>query len=192
MEHYFSQRPSTPHRHKRIRCFFFGRSYSFLTDTSVFSSKKIDTGTRLLIESAKPKKKDMLLDLGCGYGVVGIVLSFFCRKVVMVDINERACKLSRTNIKENNVGNAEVICGSLEEVSGRFDMILFNPPIRAGKRVYLPLLEKSSELLFRGGSIHVVARTGQGAKSIFDFMDRFYDVEYAEKRAGYRVMVGTV
>ena len=192
MEHYFSPTPHTAHKPKRIGCSFFDRSFVFLTDASVFSRRKVDFGTRLLIEYSEVKKGDRLLDLGCGYGVVGIVLSFFCRNVIMVDINHRACELAQRNIKENKIKNAQVVCGSLGDVSGKFNVILFNPPLRAGKKVYLPLIEEAYSFLFEGGRIYVVARTTQGAKSLFDFMGSLYKTEYVTKKAGYRVIGGAV
>lgn len=191
MEHYFSRTPHTPHNINRIHCSFFGRTFSFATDASVFSRKRVDSGTRLLILSSRVGKTDRLLDLGCGYGVVGIVLSSSCAKVVLVDVNERACELTKMNVRANDVKNARVICGSLEDTRGAFDVILFNPPIRAGKRVYMPLIEMARRHLSERGRLYVVARTAQGAKSIYASMCALYDVEYAAKKAGYRVIAGT-
>jgi 16S rRNA (guanine1207-N2)-methyltransferase len=190
MEHYFSRTPHTPHKINRIHCSFFGRTFSFATDASVFSRKRVDFGTRLLILSSKVEQIDRLLDLGCGYGVVGIVLSSLCAKVVLVDVNERACELAKINVRENHVRNARVICGSLGDVPGAFDAILFNPPIRAGKKVYMPLIEMARGQLSERGRLYVVARTAQGAKSIYTSMCEIYEAEYVAKKAGYRVIVG--
>ena len=191
MEHYFSRTPHTPHKINRIHCSFFGRTFSFATDASVFSRKRMDFGTRLLILSSKVEQIDRLLDLGCGYGVVGIVLSSLCAKVVLVDVNERACELAKINVRENHVRNARVICGSLGDVPGAFDAILFNPPIRAGKKVYMPIIEMARGHLSERGRLYVVARTAQGAKSIYTSMCEIYEAEYVAKKAGYRVIVGT-
>lgn len=191
MEHYFTRKPTSPETIQIISDTLKGNDLKFKTSSSVFSKDKIDLGTRILIEAVNPYPEAVLLDVGCGYGAVGISLSFFCHSVVMIDINERACRLTQENISLNNVSNAHVVCGTLSCLKSFFDVIAMNPPLRAGKKVVFHLIEESESLLQKKGEIYLVARTRQGAKSIYSFMKTvFPQVEYASLKGGYRVMKG--
>lgn len=188
MEHYFTRKPTSPEKISMVKSTLRGKNLQFKTSSSVFSKDKIDLGTRILVEAVKIHDKETLLDVGCGYGVIGISLSFFCNTVVLLDINERACQLTKENIRLNKVKNAYVVCGSPECVH-TVDVVAMNPPIRAGKKVVFQLIEESKNCLKNKGRIYVVARTRQGAKSIYSFMDGlFSQTEYASLKGGYRVI----
>ena len=173
-----------------------GRELVFETDAGVFSKDRVDRGTRELIKAITFDDGESFLDLGCGWGPVGIVaaLSLPSREVWMVDVNERACELARANAQANGVRNAVVICGDgLAAVEGRqFDVIAANPPIRAGKSVVYRLVEEARDHLNPGGRFYAVARTKQGAGSLREFIHTvFGNSDEPEIGGGYRVIRAT-
>ncbi|MEW5865829.1 MAG: class I SAM-dependent methyltransferase [Bacillota bacterium] len=194
-EHYFTKTPTSARSEREITVDSRGRRLKFVTDAGVFAKGRLDRGTRLLIETMDLSKGDIVLDLGCGYGPIGIVAATMLPsgKVYMVDINERACELAARNIIVNGLANAEVRCGDgFRPVEGmKFDVILSNPPIRAGKSTVFSLIEDAARHLKPGGRLVIVARTKQGAKSILGKMaEVFPRVEEVAKGGGYRVMQG--
>jgi 16S rRNA (guanine1207-N2)-methyltransferase len=195
-EHYFTEEPSSERSIKEITVDIRGFSLKFLTDRGVFARGKLDRGTRLLIEAMNLEGVRRVLDLGCGYGPIGIVAARISPKseVFMIDVNSRAYELATENVRLNRIPNAKVMLGNgFEPVRGtKFDLILCNPPIRAGKSVVFPLITEAREYLEPGGRLLVVARTKQGSKSILKHMSEVFDVaEEIEKGGGYRVMEGS-
>ncbi len=191
-EHYFTKSPSSKSNVRVITALVNGMDYKFATASGVFSKDKVDKGTLLLIESVRVSKTDKILDLGCGYGVIGIVLSKYAGSVVMTDINERAVALAEESAKLNRLDNVQVLqCDLYECVKNlKFDKIICNPPIRAGKSVINKIIELAPEHLTPGGSLYLVAQTKQGAKSIAKKMKEIFgNQEYVKKSGGYRVMV---
>ncbi|AZR74703.1 16S rRNA methyltransferase [Anoxybacter fermentans] len=194
-EHYFSQNPEVEHDFHEIVVELRGRKYIFLTDAGVFSRKRIDRGTELLIKAMQIKLSDKVLDMGCGYGPIGIVAADLALEgqVVMVDINQRAVELAKENLERNCITNARVILSDgFSNVEDKdFDVILMNPPFRAGKKVVYPLIEKSREHLKPGGLLYTVCRTRQGAKSLAKKIEKvFGEVDEVDKGSGYRVYCG--
>lgn len=190
-EHYFAERPAAKRKRFVIEDILGGRRLSFVSDASVFSKRKVDAGTKLLIRHMQLRPGDVALDLGCGYGPIGIAAAPFAKKVYMTDVNERAVELAEENARRNNVTNVEVRQGDgFEPVKGlTFDAILTNPPIRAGKKVVFRMIEDSKAHLRPGGSLWLVARTAQGAKSIRKKMEEaFGNAEYVAMKGGYRLM----
>ncbi|MGE5593498.1 MAG: class I SAM-dependent methyltransferase [Betaproteobacteria bacterium] len=166
-----------------------------MTDAGVFAKGKLDRGTRLLIEAVDVPERSLVLDLGCGYGPIGIAAAVLCPtcRVCMTDVNERACELARRNAALNGAVNTEVICGAgFSPVKGmKFDLILSNPPIRAGKRVLFEIIEGAATHLNPGGRLVVVAQTKQGAKSLLRMLAEVFPVaREVDKGGGYRVMEG--
>ena len=136
-EHYFTSEPVSAHRERLIDTKLLGREMRFLTDAGVFSRDDVDPGSRLLIDSAGPLT-GRVLDLGCGWGPVGLSLALENPEIdmLMADVNERAVELSERNRRMNGVVNAHVIeSDAFESIEGEFEHILTNPPIRAGKQV---------------------------------------------------------
>ena len=138
-----------------------------------------------------------VLDLGCDCGPIGIVAARISPKseVFMIDVNSRAYELATENVRLNRIPNAKVMLGNgFEPVRGtKFDLILCNPPIRAGKSVVFPLITEAREFLSPDGRLLVVARTKQGSKSILKHMSEVFDLaREIEKGGGYRVMEGAV
>ncbi len=189
-EHYFTEKPISKPKLGIIKAYLRGYYFEFLTASGLFSYKKIDYGSRLLIEKMIIKPTDYVLDMGCGYGVIGIVASRFAKKVVMVDINKRAVWCAKHNIRRNNIKNAVVKRGNLyEPVKGeKFDVILSNLPMSAGLDVVYKIIEGAREHLRDGGSLQVVVRKGH--ERVKKKMEEvFGNAEYLAKSGGYRVII---
>ncbi len=179
---------------KRFSTLLRGTSFTFFTAPGVFSKHRVDPGTKLLIESfiVKPYYKK-LLDLGCGYGVVGIAAKTFYPNldVYLTDINERAIFLAKLNAKENKV-KVKIFHGNLFEAFNFkkpfFDIILLNPPMSAGMKLCKEMISQSYEWLKDRGSLQLVARHKKGGKRLMLFMKEvFGNVETIAKKAGYHV-----
>ncbi|HDG63845.1 16S rRNA methyltransferase [Thermococci archaeon] len=193
MSHYYSQEPNVPLKTRMIEVVIRGERFRFITSSGVFSFGKLDRGTNLLIENMVLEKNWQVLDLGCGYGAIGIVASRFVNYVVMTDINKRAVSIAKKNLKINNVKNAEVRWGHLyEPVKGeRFHSIITNPPVHAGKDVLREIVINAPLHLYDGGLLQIVIRTNQGAKYIKSLMERnFKEVIEVSKGSGFRVYAG--
>ncbi len=193
-EHYFSSKPKSKQRVLTIENTLRGKIYTFVTGSSTFSKKGLDSGTRLLIEEMDIKPTDIVLDLGCGYGAIGIVAANLAAngKSYLVDINERAVELAKKNIELNKVKNAEAVLGNIFEPLGDilFDVILTNPPIRAGREIVLAFIKGSYQHLNPGGSFYLVARTQQGAMTLkVKMAEIFSNSEYIALHGGYRVIL---
>lgn len=192
-EHYYSTNPEAKHEFQEIETDLRGRKYKFLTDAGVFSRNRIDRGSELMIEAMEIKSGDKVLDMGCGYGPIGIVASDLTGsqgEVIMADINQRAVDLVKENYKRNIITNATVVqSDAFTNIADRdFDVILTNPPFRAGKKVVYPMMEAAYEHLKIGGALYTVCMTRQGAKTLAKKMEEvFGEVEEVEKGSGYRV-----
>jgi 16S rRNA (guanine1207-N2)-methyltransferase len=193
-DHYFSRQPESKSEEREIQAVLSGKYFRFKTDAGVFSKKGIDFGTRLLIESAEIEPESAVLDLGCGYGPVGIAVSETVPdvKVTMVDVNERAVQLAKANAALNQAdGRVEILVSDgFSQLQGRkFDHILLNPPIRAGKPTIYRLFKEASDALHPGGSLWIVIRKQQGAESAKKELEQlFADVDVVRKKKGYVII----
>ncbi|MDV3103086.1 class I SAM-dependent methyltransferase [Thermococcus waiotapuensis] len=193
MGHYYSEEPSTPLKTKTIEVCLRGQCFKFITASGVFSFGKLDRGTELLIESMVLNDNWRVLDLGCGYGAIGIVASRFVDYVVMTDVNRRAVAIAKKNLKINGVRNAEVRWGNLYgPVTGeKFDTIITNPPVHAGKDILREIVINAPQHLNDGGLLQLVVRTKQGANYIKALLEEsFTEVRELAKGSGYRVYAG--
>lgn len=195
MSHYFTDRPGAPSQRREVNARLRGRSWTFLTDRGVFARQGIDPGTQLLIEAMRIEAADDVLDLGCGYGPIGLVAATLALRgtVVMVDINERAVVLARENAARAELDNVEVYHGDgTAPVRGRqFHVVAMNPPIRAGRDTVRRLLRESRDVLRPGGRFYLVVRTAQGAKTLARELEAlFVEVREIARGAGYRVYEG--
>ena len=192
--HYFSEKPESAHKEMTIEGILRNKKLIFKTDTGIFSPKKIDKGTKILVEALELNKTDDVLDIGCGYGVVGIAIADEVASITMTDINKRAVKLAKENIKLNDTSkdkNIRVVQGNLYEnvKNKKYDVIISNPPIKAGKEVIHKIVKEGKELLKDNGSIWIVIQTKHGAKSLAKFMEEvFGNVDTITIKGGYRVL----
>ncbi len=192
LEHYFTNNTNL---RSEMRCIQYennGVVFTFFSDLGVFSKDKIDYGSKLLVEiilKLEEKHPRCILDVGCGYGFLGIVLGkMYCSKVSMSDVNKRALHLCERNIKQNKIEGKCFLSNIYENVEGKFDMIVTNPPIRAGKKVVLEILEKAKDYLEKDGTLWFVIRKDQGAKSILKYLEPIYKCEIITKEKGFYIM----
>jgi len=167
------------------------KEFKFFTDNGVFSKRGLDFGSRTLINQLLDiDLSGKLLDVGSGYGVIGIILSsFFHLKVDMVDVNKRAIHLAKMNIKENKISDANVFYSdAYENVTDKYDIIVTNPPIRAGKEVVYKILFGAKEYLNPGGALYFVINKDQGAKSAISDLEKVATVEVLKKNKGFFVI----
>lgn len=195
-EHYYTAQPASLSQPEIYEDTLRGLPLKFWTDRGVFSRGHTDTGSAELIEAMDVSGAQRILDLGCGYGVIGIVAAKLAPQahVVMTDPNERAVKLAEQNLSTNQVDNAEVRVGEgfTPVADERFDVILTNPPIRAGNAVVFALIADAAAHMEPGGRLYLVARTKQGAKTLAKEMARhFAEVEQVGQGSGFRVYRGT-
>lgn len=191
-DHYYTQTPSSAHDEREILVDVLGQALRFATDAGVFSKTELDFGSRLLLESLPPLT-GRALDLGCGWGAIGVWMAAMwpAARVVMADINERAVHLAKENIRRNGLSAEAVQSDGLRSLSGSFDLIAINPPIRAGKAAIFSLYEQSVSALLPGGALYIVIQKKQGAESTLSFVSRLlFDVSPVAKSGGYWVIRG--
>lgn len=195
-DHYYTSNPNSKSNPEKFTTSLLGHSFEFTTDSGVFSKDKIDYGSKVLIEAVVDSEliKGDLLDMGCGYGPIGISLAnkFKDKTIHMVDVNERALDLARGNALDNKVENVEIYQSStFEEVKkDNFAGVITNPPIRAGKKVVHEILEDSYNYLKDGGQLFVVIQKKQGAPSAKKKMEEVFDnVERIVLDNGYWVLM---
>lgn len=193
-EHYFSPKPQTKSSPKTWNYQLNGKSYTFTSDVGVFSKNEVDFGSRLLIEQFnEPVIAGDFLDLGCGYGPIGIAIAdrYKDRKIVMADINERAVALAKENALKNEVTNIECVQSDRMSAftSRQFAGILTNPPIRAGKKIVHQMFDEAQRALLKQGELWVVIQKKQGAPSAKEKLEAlFHEVEVVAKNKGYYIM----
>ena len=194
VEHYFTERPRSTSARRELRFLFRGSVLVFEVDRGVFGSSGLDPGTALLIEAMDLHPTDSVLDLGCGWGPVGIAAAKAAPqgRAVLTDVNRRAIGLARGNLRRNRVTNAEVRPGSLFlPVAGeRFDVIATNPPYHAGRELVLRLLTEAPEHLTPQGRLLVVGKGSQGIRFYQGWLAEHWAerVEVLARGGGYRVV----
>ena len=202
MNHYFSEKQEVKSDRKIIKYKIENKNFEFITDNGVFSKTKVDFGTDVMLKvflrenSDKKSQKFDILDIGCGYGVVSVVIKSFFEnaRTVSSDVNERALELTRENLLKNGAvkdenDNFEVRKSfAFDYISKKFDVILSNPPIRAGKQTIFQIYEQSFEHLNENGEFYCVIQTKHGAKSTQKKLEKvFGNCETLEINAGYRI-----
>ncbi len=165
-------------------------AFSFYTDDGVFCKDYLDFGTRLLLEAISDDTlTGELLDVGCGYGPIGIfALKNFPVKVTMIDVNRRALHLAKRNLKENQVEADVIESNCYQNIDKKYDVIITNPPIRAGKTVVYQILFGAKDYLKDLGKLYLVIRKEQGAKSIISDLEKQYNVIIRDKKKGFYVI----
>lgn len=190
-EHYFTAGPTSDEARADFEFAYRGRTFRFTSAAGVFARRGVDRGSRLLLDALPLPLAGRLLDLGCGYGVLGIVATALSPGVdlTMVDINARAVALAAHNAEQNGVGARVLRSDGFAALAGeRFEAIVCNPPIRAGNQVVDALLAGGAAHLAAGGRLYFVAQTKQGGRSTAERAARAYrDVREVEKGGGFRV-----
>ncbi len=191
MSQYFDNDNNIKHNKKIIEFYFNDKKYNLYSDNGVFSKDKFDYGTRLLLDSIDISKlSGNVLDLGCGIGVVGIILGTINENINidMVDINERAISLVRDNLTLNKV-KANVFSSDVySNVNKKYDYIITNPPIRAGKEVVRKFLFGGYDYLNDNGMLYFVMRKDHGVKSMIKELESKYNVTIINKDKGFYIV----
>ena len=187
---YYAENPDAAHDIHELRVDLLGQKMTFLTDAGVFSKKMVDFGSQLLIKCLEVNQGETVLDVGCGYGPLGLSLvKAYGVEATMVDINNRALDLARKNAERNKVEATIFQSNIYEQVKGKFDHVISNPPIRAGKQVVHEIIEKSKDFLGIGGDLTIVIQKKQGAPSAKSKMeDVFGNCEIVKKDKGYYIL----
>ena len=166
------------------------KKFSFYSDNGVFCKEHLDFGSRLLLENIPwDEVTGSILDVGCGYGPIGIIASKLTgNKEVMCDVNKRALHLAKMNIKENNADALVIESNCYENITDKYNTIITNPPIRAGKKIVYEILFGAKEHLELDGSLFLVIHKDQGAKSLIKDLNDTYNVQVLEKNKGFFVI----
>lgn len=193
MNHYFTNDENLKSEIKRIDYKYDSFLFTFLTDNGVFSKNCVDKGTEVLINTylEKNREKKKVLDIGCGYGVIGIILNKITgSSIFMTDVNKRSVHLSQLNIKENKLENiTATYSDAYENIDEKYDVIITNPPIRVGNEKLLEILSGASNHLNSNGELWFVIRKDQGALTIAKRLENIYDIIMINKQKGYMVFL---
>ena len=189
INHYFSKEVTAESNPQEITYEFGKHKYRFITDNGVFSVGKMDFASDILIQTIPPLSGS-LLDMGCGYGPIGIVLAKeYELELTQVDINPRAINLSKQNATKNNVISNVLQSDSFSQISGLFDTIAINPPIHAGKDVIFAMYSGAHKHLCIGGALYIVIFKKHGADSSRSYiLDLFGNCEIIYKKKGLYVL----
>ncbi len=190
MGQYFSNE-KLPSDIQKYHTKIYGKEFIFNTDNGVFSKEKLDYGTRLLLETMPINKfYGNILDIGCGYGPIGIIIGKLTNcNVDMCDVNKRAVHLAEINAKENKVDNVRIFeSDTWSNIDKKYDVIITNPPIRAGKKVVYDIVMNAKDHLEKNGNLYIVIRKEQGAKSMIKDLEKYYQAEVLEKNKGFFVI----
>jgi 16S rRNA (guanine1207-N2)-methyltransferase len=193
-EHYFAERPRARSARRELRFLYRGELLHFVVDAGVFATHGLDPGTALLIESLAVGPRDRVLDLGCGWGPVGVAAGKAAPRgtVVLTEVNRRAARLAEENLVSNGISHGEVRIGpSFAPVEGeRFDLIATNPPYRAGRQLVLDMLREAPAHLTEHGRLLVVGKGSQGIRFYQGWIQEHLGGELAVvgRGSGYRVL----
>lgn len=169
--------------------------FAFFTDNGVFSKRGLDYGTRVLLENFDFKNKKTFLDVGCGCGPIGIFIAKYSYNniVDMIDVNEKAIELTKMGIEYNNLSNVNVfISDKYENIQNKYDAILINPPIHAGKKVVYEIIENAKYYLNDNGEVWIVMRKDQGVKSMMNDMKHIYDFKIIKRDNGFYILKSNI
>lgn len=190
MGQYFSNE-KLPSDIQKYHTKIYGKDFTFNTDNGVFSKEKLDYGTRLLLETMPINKfYGNVLDLGCGYGPIGLTIGKLTNcNVDMCDVNKRAVHLAEINAKENKIDNVKIFeSDTWSNIDKKYDIIITNPPIRAGKKVVYDIVMNAKDHLEKNGNLYIVIRKEQGAKSMIKDLEKYYQVEVLDKNKGFFII----
>lgn len=194
MSQYFDNDKNIKSERKIIKFNFDNKVFSIYSDNGVFSKDRFDYGTRVLLNSIDiDKLSGNVLDLGCGVGVVGLILGTINKNISidMVDINERAINLTKNNLVLNNVKANVFVSDIYSNINNKYDFIITNPPIRAGKNVIREFLLGSYDYLKDDGTLYFVMRKDHGVKSMMEELSVKFNTSIVNKEKGFYVVLCT-
>lgn len=192
MSQYFTNNENLKSEYRNIIYKYKDYTFNFTSDLGVFSKDRVDFASKLLVETyfERGNKNKNILDVGCGYGFIGITLSKIMESNVdMIDVNKRAVHLSEINIKNIGVSANAFVSDIYENIDKKYDVIITNPPIRAGKVVYMNIIENASKYLTDDGELWFVMNKDHGAKSTIEKIKNVYDVNVLNKEKGFFVIL---
>lgn len=171
----------------------FDKEFCFNTDNGVFSKSKLDFGTRCLLENLPLEEiKGEILEVGCGYGVIPIILTRIVDKIESfdaVDVNKRALHLAEMNKKENFAPKVNFFLSDCyKNINKKYDVIISNPPIRAGKNIVYEIVMNARNYLKEDGKLFIVINKDQGAKSLYKDLEKVYKCEPINKKKGFWII----
>ena len=193
---YFDNNENLISKKREISVLLNDTKYTFISDNGVFSKGEVDYGSIALLKILlKQNFTGNILDIGCGYGTIGLILAknFPECNFLLSDVNIRACALARENKKSFGVKNVEIIESDIfQNIDKNFEYIVTNPPIRAGKKVIYSIFEQSYHHLNQNGSLFIVIRRSHGAESAQKFIHSvFENCELLKKDKGFYVYCAT-
>ena len=198
MGQYYDKEPQSASNEREISFDLFEKNITLITDNGVFSKNKVDEGSLYFLRTIIPLELGKnILDIGCGYGTIGLTIALFKKeaRVDLADINTRALALCTRNahnlgIKDRvNIINSDVY----ENIrDNKYESIVVNPPIRAGKVVTYAMYEGAKQRLIDGGCLYVVIRKAQGAESAAKYIkELFGNIEMLDRHKGYHIYRAT-
>ena len=191
-QHFFTSDPEVPSAPRTVDMVLADLSATLGTDSGVFSSDRLDRGTRILLDSApEPPKTGDLLDLGCGYGPIAVAVAMRSpqAQVWAVDVNNRALGLTADNAAAAGLGN--ITAARPEDVPDdvRFGAIYSNPPIHIGKAALHELLLHWLSRLTPDGAAYLVVQKNLGSDSLAKWLnEQEYPTERLSTQSGYRIL----
>ena len=193
MSHYYENDPTLRSKRKTLDLYLNDKKLSFVSDSGVFSNSQIDYGSFTFLKTLlKENKVETLLDVGCGYGILGITLCYFgfTKKATLIDINEKAISLTKENIDNYHLDNVECfVSNGFEKITSKYAAIVINPPIRAGKEVINKMFADSVKHLTQNGSLYIVIKKSLGAPSAIKYLQTLYaNVLILNKDKGYYII----
>ena len=191
-DQYYTREPQSASRPVQCGFVWRGREMRFTTDAGVFSKGELDPGSRLLLDALPEEIAGRVLDMGSGWGAIGVTLAarYPEARITMADVNLRALDLCRENLKANHAEAECLESSGFSALEGRrFDLVVTNPPIRAGKQVIYAMFADAAKSLNSGGALYLVIRKQQGAESCEKYLKTLYRcVERVDRSAGYWVL----
>lgn len=193
MNHYFEYNPDLKLEYFDIKVSLNGVEFDLISSSNVFSNRVLDEGSKIMMKVLTNQElRGSLLDLGCGYGPIGIYLKkvFPNLSITMSDINPLCCELTKNNLKRLNISDIEVVqSDSFENISKKFDYVIFNPPISVGKKIIYKMYMDTYEHMSNNGHLLIVIRKNKGALSHKEYLSSLYpstSVIYKDK--GYFII----
>lgn len=194
MNQYFNNNKNLKSNTVENKVIINDKEFIFYTDNGVFHKKGLDFGTRLLLENINLENKNSFLDMGCGAGVVGIFLlkNNPQYKVDMIDVNERALSLTKKGLEKNNLKANVFYSNVYENIKSKYDSIITNPPIHAGKEKVYEIIKDARKYLTENGELWIVMRKDQGALSMMKDLKDIYSFNIIKKNKGFLVIKASI